>query len=372
MSISRLRWTRILPELDLRHPIGKPSGRSSHGVSWIQSTSRLVIHGGERIPRTPLEDHDATWVCDFAGDDDRPERGRWRAITGGGGTGSPPVRLGHAQASHAGSSSVYVFGGRSGIGMREEARNDMWKLDCSGPPGSETWSEVTPEGDGPVPEARSFHRMVCLDDSLYVFGGCGTESGRLSDLHRFDIPGRTWHDLGSSHHLRGRGGAALLPLDAGNALGVVAGFAGEETNDGHVFRLGTGRWAEESLTDSLRDLRPRSVCVGGSFPAAGVSVVFGGEVEPSAMDHEGAGGFENDIVLLEEATGKHLETVPQPQPHGNGDEDPGVPEPRGWSDGAVALDERGGSLFVFGGLTGDDAAPKRLDDLWKLTVSTAA
>jgi len=181
-------------------------------------------------------------------------------------------------------------------------------------------------------------------------------------MHRFDISTKTWHNLGESHHLRGRGGPTFLPLNSGKSLGIVAGFAGEETNDGHLFEIGTEKWAENSLRKDLEGLRPRSVCIGGSFPGAGISVIFGGEVDPSAKGHEGAGGFENDILVLDETTGKYLETIPQ-----GGDES--VPETRGWSDGAVAVDDNGGDLFVFGGLSGDDASPKRLDDLWKLQVS---
>ena len=356
MTKPKLQWNKILPKVDPKH--GQPCCRSSHGVSYIQSSSRLVIYGGERVARTPLEASDATWACDM---DDNGGAGQWRLIGGE----HPPLRVAHSQALHEKSSTIYVFGGRAGIQMEEAAMNDLWKLDCSGEAGSEKWSKVDADlqaGDA-VPEARSFHKMVCLGDSLYVFGGCGATSGRLNDMHRFDIEARTWHGLGSSQYLRGRGGATLLPLDSGKSLGVVAGFAGEETNDGHLFDVSEGAWAGDSVNDGLKGLRPRSVCIGGSFPGAGVSVIFGGEVDPSAKGHEGAGGFENDVVLLEESTGKLLETIPQQK------DDPGAPETRGWSDGAVALDDNGGSLFVFGGLSGDDAAPKRLDDLWKLAVT---
>lgn len=353
-----LKWTKILPKIDPKHPIGKPCSRSSHGVSWIESASRLIIYGGEHIARTPLGAQDATWACDFS---ENTAEGQWRAIA----CDPPPLRVAHAQALHKKSSTVYAFGGRAGIQMQEQAMNDLWKLDCSGEPGSEKWSEVIPnadEGDD-VPEARSFHKMLCIGDSLYVFGGCGC-SGRLNDIHRFDLTKQTWQNLGKSQHLKGRGGATFVPLDSGNSLGVIAGFIGEESNDGQVFDVVKGRWAEEPLGENLADMRPRSVCIGGSFPGAGVSVVFGGEVDPSAKGHEGAGGFENDVVLLDETTGNYLTTIPQ-------QDDSEGPETRGWSDGAVSLDDNGGTLFVFGGLSGDDAAPKRLDDLWKLRVAKA-
>lgn len=365
MSLPRLSWTRLLPRLDPEHAVGRPGPRSSHGVSYLPKSSRLLIHGGERLARTPLDARDATWACDF--DDPTATAGRWRAIVASddeGERGAPPARVAHAQAFHDASSCLYVFGGRHGIHMDEEARNDLWKLDCSGPPGTEAWSEVTPRnGPNDLPEARSFHRMVCLGDGLYVFGGCGA-SGRLADLHRFDLNDQTWQDLGRSRHLRGRGGASLLPLDGGRRLGVVAGFAGEETNDGHAFDVASREWEETSLTADLEGLRPRSVCVSGSFPEAGVAVLFGGEVDPSARGHEGAGGHENDVVFLEESTGRYLDTASM---RGRS----GVPEPRGWADGAAALGEDGGSLLVFGGLAGDDAAPRRLDDLWKLEITKA-
>lgn len=357
MTKPTLQWTKILPKIDPNHATGQPLTRSSHGVSWVGSASRLIIYGGEHVARTPLEAKDATWACDFD-DDNKGAAAQWRVIT----ADPPPLRVAHAQALHEKSSTIYVFGGRSGIQMQEAAMNDLWKLDCSGAPGSEAWSRVTPnlqEGDS-IPEARSFHKMLCLGDSLYVFGGCGATSGRMNDMHRFDIVQQTWHNLGESQHLRGRGGATLVPLDSGRFLGVVAGFAGEETNDGHLFDVTEGKWVENSLTDDLKGLRPRSVCIAGSFPNAGVSIIFGGEVDPSAKGHEGAGGFENDLVLLEESTGKYLTTIPH---------DSESPETRGWSDSAAVANDNGGTLFVFGGLSGDDSAPKRLNDLWKLQVS---
>ena len=348
----KFNWKKLVPAPDAKH--GKPCTRSSHGISYIASnhTSRLILYGGETVARTPLDSSQACWACDLNDDS-----GQWRLIA----SDLPPPRVAHAQAYHAASSSLYIFGGRAGITMQEQAMNDLWRLDCS-IPGSETWSQL--EYTKEAPEARSFHKMVCLGDSLYVFGGCGATSGRLADMHRFDLATSTWHNLGASRHLRGRGGANLIPLDSGKFLGVVAGFAGEETNDGHMFDVMSGKWCNESLNESLKDLRPRSVCLSGSFPSASVSIIFGGEVDPSAKGHEGAGSFDNSIVVLDEKTGNYLDTV---KGKDDGDE---WPEDRGWSDG-TAFDSGNGSgkLYFFGGLSGDDANPKRLDDLWVLQVN---
>jgi hypothetical protein len=244
--------------------------------------------------------------------------------------------------------------------MDEQPMNDLWVWDSS----DLQWSPVVPQNASEIPAPRSFHRMICLGSALYVFGGCGTD-GRLNDLHKFDIPSKTWCNLGSSSLLRGRGGPNVIPVASGQRIAIVAGFAGEETNDGHVFDLLNTSWHEKAL--HLEKLRPRSVCVTGSFPSCGVSVIFGGEVDPSDRGHEGAGGFTNDIVVLDESTGKLQETILPPPSSQEGTAWPG---PRGWSD-AASTDQGNGSglLYIFGGLSGDDTDPKRLDDLWKLEIN---
>jgi hypothetical protein len=134
--------------------------------------------------------------------------------------------------------------------------------------------------------------------------------------------------------------------------------------DGHAFDVMKGTWADMPLT--LQGLRPRSVCVSGSFPSVGVAVIFGGEVDPSDRGHEGAGGFENDVVILDESTGTFIATKTK----SDNENDEPWPETRGWSD-ATTLDNNDGtgSLFLFGGLSGDDDSPRRLNDLWRIDIS---
>lgn len=347
----KFAFTELTPSQDPAH--GSPCPRSSHGLSIVQNGTRLILHGGEKIARTPLEDTESTWAADF-------EQGswQWRRIDA---TNTPPARLAHAQASYK--DCVYIFGGRAGITMDEKAMNDLWKLDASGNAGSETWSLVEPsETSGAPPEPRSFHRMVCVNDSLYVFGGCGA-NGRLADLHRFDLTTNAWHNLGASS-LRGRGGANLLTLGESKMLAVVAGFAGEETADGQSFNIATNKWNDVMLTDSLKGMRPRSVCVSGSFPSLGCAIIFGGEVDPSDRGHEGAGGFENDVVVLDGDSGAYIETIKASTTEP-------WPQNRGWSDGAsITTDEGTGHLYLFGGLSGDDANPRRLGDLWRMDIES--
>ena len=346
MPPTKLTWKQLSPAPDAAK--GVPCERSSHGLSFVRdgAGSRLILYGGEKIARTPMDPSQALWAAD-AGD----ASWTWRFLDCDG----PMPRLAHAQASVG--SAVYIFGGRCGTAMDEQPLNDLWVLDSS--PGKESWSEVQlgAGGDAP-PEPRSFHRMIAVGSDLYVFGGCGA-SGRLADLHKFDTIRRTWHNLGTSS-LQGRGGPNLLHLSDSNRLAVIAGFAGQETNDGHAYDLGKGTW-ETSLLGGLADLRPRSVAVAISLPGstgAASGLVFGGEVNPSDLGHEGAGGFENDVAVFDRSGGL-VTTIPS---------SPGWPEPRGWSDGAGGSAGGAARFFVFGGLAGDDKNPRRLNDLWQCDV----
>ena len=49
-----------------------------------------------------------------------------------------------------------------------------------------------------------------------------------------------------------------------------------------------------------------------------------------------------------------------------------VPCKRGWSAGGAFYDEGKHLLAVFGGLTGDDYHPVRMNDLWVCTITTTS
>ncbi len=340
----QITWTRLVPSPDPKH--GSPCSRSSHGLSVVQKGTRLILLGGEHVARTPLaNDH---WAADLI-----EGQWLWRLLEMDTTAMVPPDRIAHAQV--AVEDCVFMFGGRAGVTMQEMAMNDLWRLDCSGAPGTEQWTQLTVQGT--PPEARSFHRMIASGNNLFVFGGCGA-NGRLADLHRFDLETNTWYDMGASPLLRGRGGSNLLMLCGGKRIGVVAGFCGEESADGHLFDLASAKWDDHLL--QVEGMRPRSVCVSGSFPLLGYAVIFGGEVDPSDRGHEGAGAFEQDLVILDETNGSFVTSF---KPDGT----TLWPPARGWSDAAMMEDETG-RLYIFGGLAGDDKNPKRLDDLWMLQI----
>ena len=87
--------------------------------------------------------------------------------------------------------------------------------------------------------------------------------------------------------------------------------------------------------------------------------IFGGEVTESSKGHEGAGGFSNDLILINEETLKI--TTFKEEDCGKTGPESGWPLPRGWSSGCSERSEN--SIFIFGGLRGDDNAPIRTNDL---------
>eukprot|EP00574_Skeletonema_japonicum_P000167 CAMPEP_0201739112 /NCGR_PEP_ID=MMETSP0593-20130828/45602_1 /ASSEMBLY_ACC=CAM_ASM_000672 /TAXON_ID=267983 /ORGANISM="Skeletonema japonicum, Strain CCMP2506" /LENGTH=541 /DNA_ID=CAMNT_0048233361 /DNA_START=263 /DNA_END=1888 /DNA_ORIENTATION=- len=344
----------------------KPLARSSHGLSIIQNGSLLVLYGGEHIARTPIEDTNSSQVL-WVAKKKTAEDWQWivPTITS---SSAPPARVAHAQAAVG--NTIYIFGGRNGIEMGENAMNDLWMLqiDPDHNDTTATWTQIHDNTTDStttttVPEARSFHKMIAIGTNLYMFGGC-SPSGRMNDLWKFDTLSCQWTELGVSKVLRGRGGPNVLSLDDSKKIAIVAGFAGEETNDGHVYRIsgGGGKWEEEGMK-GLDEMRPRSVCCFASLPKVNKCVIFGGEVDPSAKGHEGAGGFERDVVILDGTSGSVLENI-KPAVAG-GDDENYWPGNRGWADATVYED----TFYIFGGLAGDDVSPIRLDDLWQCQVS---
>ena len=84
-------------------------------------------------------------------------------------------------------------------------------------------------------------------------------------------------------------------------------------------------------------------------------VLVGGEREPSARGHAGAGNFSDQVTVLG-VTEDSIRVEKEFQ----------GPPARGWSAGDVWKTDTGDRLVVVGGLTGDDTSPQRLMDVWEL------
>jgi len=308
--------------------------RSSHGCTVIGDT--LFMYGGEVIARTPVDS--TIWSRNLG------EGSEWTAVECKSAT-SPPPRVAHTQASVG--AELYIFGGRQSIAMEEAPLNDLWKFSFK----DKTWVHVTPGGT--VPEPRSFHKMVSVGAKLYVFGGCSAK-GRLADLHCYDTVTNTWSFVSNPpKEMAGRGGAGFVSSRDGEALFVVGGFIGKESNAVYRFDLEANTW-EVMLQEGNDKVRPFSVSCGVSLP--GKLVFFGGEVDPSEKGHEGAGAFCNDVLILDDKSGLPISVT-------TGSSNP---TPRGWSDSDAWGDNK---MVLYGGLSGDDKDPVRLADTWVLELT---
>lgn len=324
--------------------------RSSHGVSIVnvEGKNMLVVYGGENIARTPLDSK----VNVLEIDENREELS-WTEAKPSDGENIPEPRVAHAQASIG--TKVYIFGGRQSITMDEAPLNDLYSYDLA----TKTWENISVPSSGSVPSPRSFHKMVSVGKKLYVFGGCGA-NGRMADLHCYDVETKAWTALPTGDgQIAGRGGAGFMASTDGKYLFVVGGFAGKEMNDVYRYDIEAQTMStiyEQDDDQATNPLRPFSVSCGGVLH--GLIHYFGGEVNPSQKGHEGAGGFSNKVQVLNGVTGK----VESKAAEVSGP----APRDRGWTDAAVLHENDEEKLVVFGGLSGDDSDPLRLNDVWVL------
>jgi len=308
---------------------GRPIARSSHSSSFYDGS--LYVYGGEHVARTPIDS--TVWIY-------TQTQNTWRELGTKG--PQPEPRVAHAQAVVG--DDLYIMGGRQGVDLGDGDLNDLHKVSLR----TGAWTAVAPRGTPPSP--RSFHQGCAAGGKLYIFGGCPGHS-RVSDLHVYDPQANAWSQL-PDQGMRGRGGAGFTADAAGENLYVLAGFAGEETNDCYKYEITTSTWT----TIPSNALRPRSV-FGLSALNNGI-VIFGGEVDPSAQGHSGAGDFAADLVFLNTSS-LEFSTI---EVGGT------VPTGRGWTRIAADSDH---SFLLFGGLAGNDENPMRLDDVWTCKLSGA-
>ncbi|KXZ44732.1 hypothetical protein GPECTOR_63g57 [Gonium pectorale] len=348
-----MRWSR-LPQTGIL-----PVERSSHSITVVGD--RLYLFGGEHDPRVPVGNE----MYEYCFAD-----GTWRVLEVQGEAPSPRV----AHSAAAVGTVLYFFGGRSGLAMGEGASNDLYSFDVT----TRTWARLEPSGQ--LPPKRSYHTMTSLGRKLYVFGGCG-EEGRLNDLYEYDAEANAWRALAApaAEAVPGRGGSCLVavPDGAGGkaALYVVAGFCGRELDDMHVYNIVDDVWcgdvcptckssaaggATSGVAAAVGKLSARSVfggavhtCSKDACAHKSEVIAYGGEVDPSAKGHDGAGDFCASLMAYGGAGAEGWRSLDA------GGESPG---PRGWFAAATTPD---GRFIVHGGL---DKNNERLGDMFVLDV----
>jgi len=321
---------------DLNKIIGS---RSSSQISVINK--KLYLFGGENIPRIPSNSN--LYMIDFSV---KQPIYHWQEIKTFG--KKPPKRLGHSQIAI--NNFIYIFGGRQGISMNELPLNDLWKFDVL----NSKWIEIN-QYDNIAPSKRSFHTMTAIKNFIYIYGGCG-QNGRLSDLHCFDIIHNRWiPNINNNHFISGRGGSCIIPSNDECNLFIIGGFKGKESNAIYKYSISENNWYTVYKEDNDQ-IMPFSVFICGKINNK--IVCFGGEISPSIIGHNGAGKFSNDLYIFDgnDATIKKNKinyVFPE------------RPLPRGWSSGCNFTKDE---IIIFGGLTGNDEFPKKLNDIWILEL----
>jgi Galactose oxidase, central domain len=366
----RWKWLPIQPKPDPEY--STPFPRSSHGLTFLKHRNSFISYGGEAYERRkPIGHINHCWEC-YLGHNTSPASvftpkshpfamnqhvPQWRHIDflqTNHSTALPPHRLGHAQALYA-DRFLFIFGGRTGPPGTE--RNDLWMLDTE----DWTWMRVLDGSDVPLPP-RAHHAMICIGESLYIFGGSNKRGDVLNELHQFDLRRHTWMNLGRAPAGDRWRGVHLQPLSKTRLLVTGGGDAPDQMYD-----LEQQRW------ESLRD---RSHGIGGVsavMPSSGVAVIFGGQV-PNPLPQEDAKGpkyvYGNDMVVLNAKTGNLVSRVDAPPKETGRTASQNLwPEARAWSAFDGYEDEQGmGHWFLFGGLGGEAQNPEPLLDVWKFEV----
>lgn len=315
--------------------------RSSHEITYING--KVYLFGGENIPRTPIDSNVfALDVSNLGNGWNKVDVRNKDAVS------IPCARLAHAQA--AAGNDLYIYGGRLGVDMNDIALPDMY-----------VFNTETLEWKGPIvfatsdsPEPRSFHKMISVNNKLYLFGGCGAD-GRLNDFWEYEIASNTWTKLPSSPLICGRGGPSMTASSDNKRIFIATGFSGNENNDIHVYDIETKTWTQLAA-NSDNKYRARSVCA--SCTLSNVMVIVGGEVNSSELGHAGAGDFDSKIVTITATSNSSCEV----NTYDNASEHF---VPRGWNSMTAISDTK---AILFGGLAGNDENPLRLNDTWLIEM----
>jgi len=328
-----------------------PVARSSHTVRSYGN--KVYIYGGEGKPREPLEENGIVHEFDLESKSFSEKQSNP--------VPSPSSRLGHSAEVLDG--VMYMYGGRRGVEF-VESLSDLWAYDTA----SSSWSQLSPTGTSPGP--RSYQAMTKVGKYLAIFGGCGVD-GRLSDVVLYDPLENRWITVQTEGEVPvPRGGPALVGL--GQTLVVFGGFCGNELGDlwtlplplnengrlpeGSPDRITGLSWTLQGQVDPANPQHPGARSVMGYCALSDqLMFIFGGEIDPSALGHEGAGLYSsaafvwnlktNEWQRVEEQEGSVQNVVPV-----------------GWFDCAAVREEGSAtakSVVAFGGL--DEGNNRRAD-----------
>ncbi|KAK4695625.1 hypothetical protein P7C71_g2155, partial [Lecanoromycetidae sp. Uapishka_2] len=431
----KAQWTRLK---------GPQLSRSSHSLSIIKS--KAYIFGGEEKPREPVDNHIHVFTLPLSEHDEVDYQiipARASAENGE----LPSPRVGHVASTV--DDRIYIFGGRGGKDMKPlEESGRVWVFDSKlnvwsfldparGSPSPESRSyHASTSTEHPLnqrelqnaPPAGSVASAFTKDNpnetkdytenplgetgsgaddhgTLFIHGGC-PGSGRTADIWAFDVASRVWSQYPDVPGPP-RGGPSLTLTR--ERLYRFGGFDGEKELGGSIQYLrltrsmfndkgGKGDLAVSPLDGQWANVEPPTgTLTPGDRSVAGLQPVttgqgrhylllFLGERDPSALGHESAGKFWDDVwsfqlrpegmtaASFKDATRQLIGAksaegtwarvdVPESSKEGSVEH----PGPRGWFASSNGQDLEAGGVVLHGGVREDNS---RAGDMWKLTIDS--
>jgi len=321
-------WTDLTPPAPL--PAAWPSARSTHAMAYDSARDRIVVFAGSHTLRDVWE-----W---------NPGTRTWTERTPVTSADSwPPPLYGHAMVYDAGRKKMFVFGGGTTVGVRD----DSWEWDGA----AGTWERRTTTTS---PPALSAHAMA-YDDArgkVVLFGGYNNSfNGVARDLWEWDGALGTWTNrTPGAVQGPGPGPAPEAWPSARDATSLVFDLVRKKSvlfggfdNAGTFFRDlwewdgDSGTWMNRTpgaLPPSWPDARGNHAAVYDAHRDR--SVIFGG------------GATRRDVWEWNAAAGTWSERLPS---------DPLADWPTGRAAHAMAYDSRRFDVILFGGCC-------TLQDLW--------
>jgi dynein heavy chain len=275
MSSNDFYWTKV--ESSARWP----EPRSHH--SAVVYGSKIIIFGGFRSSSTRYND---IWILDTTNDEwTQPHQGATRTNADGEVVflrhwPDVPLPRGAHSATLIGTNQMYVFGGYGGSGYARRDFFDVSVLDL------ETWEWRALECKGDIPEARSGHQGVAVQDSLYIIGGWNSLQ-QFDDLYILDTNTNTWNkpfvngDFGPPRWNFSAVSVFAVPywkvfVFGGNSGNLNDGGSpqGQYLNDMIVLETGSKTWTRPAVLGNIPSQRGETPIV--YDPKLSRLVLFGG------------------------------------------------------------------------------------------------
>lgn len=168
-----------------------PPPMSSSAAVYDRSGDRMIVFGGNLSSRgdvfTPT---DRVFALSLG-------TGQWEELVPTTAT-RPAARLFHAAAMDVARNRVIIFGGGGANAFFGPFFADIWAFDLA----SRTWTELTPQGPGPLGRIRGVLAEDPARDFVVLFGGHDDGAmGERNDLWAFDLAGNQWIALRSGDAL---------------------------------------------------------------------------------------------------------------------------------------------------------------------------